>query len=194
MSEAAKESKVKEPLTKEEKIRRILLITLSSIVAIVIIVGLFVGSPYSIEKNEYKSFETMMDEYYYRPTVVYVSRPGCRNCNTVKGGLSSLKDRYKGEVNFYHINMKDGGEGTELWEKGWRGSGSWRSRAGVSAGLDGTPGIVCFLARESKDADAIIYYISYGSNRTNADVVGKRIEKMLEKATELNAANAGGLV
>ena len=57
MSEAAKESKVKEPLTKEEKIRRILLITLSSIVAIVIIVGLFVGSPYSIEKNEYKSFE-----------------------------------------------------------------------------------------------------------------------------------------
>ena len=40
MSEAAKESKVKEPLTKEEKIRRILLITLSSIVAIVIIVGL----------------------------------------------------------------------------------------------------------------------------------------------------------
>ena len=188
MSEVAKEAKVKEPLTKEQKIRMALLISLSSIVALVMIFGFIFGSPYSIEKNEYASFETMMDEYYYRPTVIYVSRPQCRNCQTVKGGLSSLKDQYKGEVNFYHINMQDNGEGTELWTKGWRGSGAWRSLAGVKPSLDGTPGIVCFLARASKDAEAVIYYISYDSVRASAATVAPKIEKMLEKAAELNAA------
>lgn len=188
MSEEVKEVKQREPLTKEQKIRMALIITLSAIVLLVIIGGFIFGSPYSIEKNEYASFETMMAEYYDRPTVIYVSRPDCRNCDKVKGGLSSLKDQYKGQVNFYHINMKDGGEGTDLWSKGWRGTGSWRGLAGVLPSQDGTPGIVCILARESSDADPVIYYCSYDSLRASAEKVAPKIEKMLEEAAKLNAA------
>lgn len=184
--ETTEKQKVRQPLTKQEKVRRILIIVLSSVAALVIIFGLIFGSMYSIEKNEFSSFDSVMDDYYYRPTVVYASRPGCPNCTKVKGGLSQLKDNYKNQVNFYHIDVWDKGEGEEIWENGWRGSGSFRSKCGVSnSGIDGVPAIVCIYARKNKDDDIQWGYASYAVNRTNAETVLKQIEKMLDSAKKL---------
>lgn len=183
--EATEKQKVKQPLTKQEKIRRVLIIVLSSVAALVIIFGLIFGSMYSIEKNEFSSFDSVMDDYYYRPTVVYASRPGCPNCSKVKGGLSQLKDNYKNQVNFYHIDVWDKGEGEELWQKGWRGTRSFRSRCGVSGSIDGVPAIICIYARKNKDDEIQWGYANFAANRTDSATVLKQIEKMLESAEKL---------
>ena len=99
--------KQKTPLTKQEKVRRGLLIGISSLVIVIIILGLVIGSPYSIKKNDYESFEAMTTEHYDRPTVLMMSKKSCPYCKKVYPGLSELKDEYEDRVNFYYIDIHD---------------------------------------------------------------------------------------
>ena len=122
--------KQKTPLTKQEKVRRGLLIGISSLVIVIIILGLVIGSPYSIKKNDYESFEAMTTEHYDRPTVLMMSKKSCPYCKKVYPGLSELKDEYEDRVNFYYIDIHDGGEGTQLYN---------RYRPSAGAGKDGVP-------------------------------------------------------
>ena len=61
----------KAPLTKEDKRNRVILAILSSVIVLLILGGFIFGSPYSIKKNNFSSFEAMVEANYDRPTVVY---------------------------------------------------------------------------------------------------------------------------
>ena len=180
MSEQAKE-----PLTKEQKIRMALLISLSSIVVLVIIFGFIFGSPYSIKKNNFSSFEKMWEEHYDRPTVLMFSKKSCPYCEKVYPGLSRLKDEYGSKVNFYYVDVQDGGEGSALYKKyGTNATGS---------GKLGTPTLHYFKARQTPGQQekyaTVTNYGGSGKNNTDEDIE-KRIKKLLELKAEEDGQGA----
>ncbi len=174
--------KQKTPLTKQEKVRRGLLIGISSLVIVIIILGLVIGSPYSIKKNDYESFEAMTTEHYDRPTVLMMSKKSCPYCKKVYPGLSELKDEYEDRVNFYYIDIHDGGEGTQLYN---------RYRPSADPGKDGVPTVWYFRPRASLDEDLSIYakYTNYGGKdelNTKGQIEGV-ILKLLELTEEMKS-------
>ena len=139
----------KQPLTKEEKRNRVLMIILSSIVVLLILGGFIFGSPYSIKKNGYSSFEKMITENYDKPTVLYCTKPSCTYCDEVTPLISQIKDEYGDEVNFYCIDVLDEGEGSELWAKYKPKDGS------IQEGKTGVPCVIYIYARTSP-SDSIV--------------------------------------
>lgn len=170
--------KQKEPLTRQEKIKRILLIAISAAVILVIIGGLIFGSPYSIKKNNYSSFEAMITEHYDRPTVLMMSKKSCPYCQKVYPGISELKDQYKDVVNFYWIDIHDGGEGTELYRK-------YRPQAGI--GTDGVPTVHYFYARSSADATFAKYRTVTGWGGSGDNNSKGQIEEIIKTLLEYGA-------
>ncbi|MBQ9715367.1 MAG: hypothetical protein IJV77_03025, partial [Clostridia bacterium] len=78
---SAETKTAKAPLTKEEKRNRIILTILSSVIILLILGGFIFGSPYSIKRNNYSSFEAMVTENYDRPTVIFCTKPSCPYCD-----------------------------------------------------------------------------------------------------------------
>ena len=171
MSEQTKTEKA--PLTKEDKRNRVILAILSSIIILLILGGFIFGSPYSIKKNNYSSFESMIEEHYDRPTVVYATRPGCPNCDKVTPIISQLKDKYEDKVNFYCVDVWDKGEGSAFWDK--------YQPADVPGNKDGVPCVLYFYARKSPTDE-----IKYSSRPWGVNSIGD-LEKMSKKVESLIA-------
>jgi len=174
----------KKPLTKKEKINRILLVVLSSIVILTILGGFIFGSPYSIKKNDYSSFEKMIEENYDKPTVIYCTKPSCPYCDEVTPLISQIKDEYGDEVNFYCIDVLDDGEGTEVWEK-------YKPRDGsIKDGKTGVPCVIYIYARTSPDedvkvADSVVGWGGKNEKNSYNDICG-RVENLLKDSNAKN--------
>ena len=166
----------KAPLTKEEKRDRIILTILSSIIILLILGGFIFGSPYSIKKNNYDSFDAMITEHYDRPTIVYCTKPSCTYCDKATPEISKIKDKYKDEINFYCIDVLDEGEGTEIWRKYKPGS--------VAGGKVGVPCTMFFYARKSPDdrLERKTFVVGWGGKeeKHSYNYLLKKIESLLE--------------
>ncbi len=174
----------KTPLTKQEKIKRILLIVLSVAVALVIIFGFIFGSPYSIKKNNYSSFEAMIAENYDKPTVLMMAKKSCPYCQKVYPILSELKDSYEDSVNFYYIDIHDGGEGTELYRE-------YRARIRnqtSSSTADGVPAVLYFYARTSADDSMVLYNLVVGYSTSSGKNTKSQIEGYIQYLLNYQAA------
>lgn len=175
--------KQKTPLTKQEKVRRGLLIGISAAVILVIIFGLIFGSPYSIKKNDYASFEIMVTEHYDRPTVLLMGKKSCPYCQKVYPWMSELKDEYEDRVNFYYTDVTGSAEGRELKRK-------YPPKSGV--GIDGVPCI--YLLRASTKA---VPYPNRATFKTGVGTASDAIQgreqiealilDLIEEAEELKA-------
>lgn len=166
----------KQPLTKQEKTKRILLVVLSVVVALTIIGGLIFGSPYSIKKNNYSSFDAMVEQNYDKPTVLMFSKKSCPYCSKVYPQISALKDEYKDRVNFYYVDVQDGKEGTALYRK--------YPPLGVSGNKVGVPTVHYFYARRSADESlqkktTVTNYGGKEGKNTYDDIL-KRITSLLD--------------
>lgn len=171
----AETTTAKAPLTKEEKRNKIILAILSGFMVLLILGGFIFGSPYSIKRNTYSSFETMVTENYDKPTVIFCTKPSCPYCDKVAPEISKVKDKYKDQVNFYCIDVLDDGEGTRLWKKYKPG--------GIDAGKTGVPCTIYLYARRSPDEPLQKKYAidKYGGSKglnTYSDVL-ERVEKLL---------------
>ena len=173
MSEQA--TNTKQPLTKEEKRNRIILTILSSVIILLILGGFIFGSPYSIKRNNYSSFEAMVTENYGKPTVIFCTKPSCPYCDKAAPEISKVKDKYKDQVNFYCIDVLDDGEGTKIWRN--------FKPSGIEAGKTGVPCTIYLYARRSPDEPLQRKYAidKYGGSKglnTYSDVL-ERVEKLL---------------
>lgn len=172
---SAETKTAKAPLTKEEKRNRIILTILSSVIILLIVGGFIFGSPYSIKRNTYSSFESMITEHYDRPTVIFCTKPSCPYCDKAAPEISKVKDKYKDQVNFYCIDVLDDGEGTQIWKKYKPG--------GIDAGKTGVPCTIYFYARKSVDEPldkkaAVWAYGGKYEKNTYGDVL-ERVESLL---------------
>ena len=162
----------KAPLTKEDKRNRVILAILSSVIILLILGGFIFGSPYSIKKNNYSSFQSMITEHYDRPTVVYATRPGCPNCDKVTPIISQLKDKYEDEVNFYCVDVWDNGEGEDFWKL--------YQPAGVPGNKDGVPCVIYFYARKSADEKIRVSSAPWGvTSIGDLEKMSKKVESLL---------------
>ena len=167
---------LKEAFVPEDKKSRIILAILSSVMILLILGGFIFGSPYSIKKNNFSSFEAMVEANYDRPTVVYCTKPSCPYCDKVTPEISKVKDKYKDKVNFYCIDVLDDGEGTEIWRKYKPG--------GIDAKKTGVPCTIYFYARRDVNEPlsrktAIWAYGGKEEKNTYGDIL-ERVEKLLE--------------
>lgn len=170
---SAETKPAKAPLTKEEKRNRIILAVLSGIIVLLILGGFIFGSPYSIKKNKYSSFESMMTEHFDRPTVVYATRPGCPNCDKVTPIISQLKDKYDDKVNFYCVDIWDKGEGEKFWNKYQPGD--------IPGNKDGVPCVVYFYARQSADEEIKVFARPWGTKKIGTlEDMTKKLERLIE--------------
>lgn len=177
---SAETKTAKAPLTKEEKRNRIILTILSSVIILLILGGFIFGSPYSIKRNNYSSFEAMVTENYDRPTVIFCTKPSCPYCDKVAPEISKVKDKYKDQVNFYCIDVLDDGEGTEIWKKYKPG--------GIDAGKTGVPCTIYLYARRSPDdylskKTAVWAYGGKYEKNTYGDIL-ERVEALIENPYE----------
>ena len=165
----------KAPLTKEDKRNRIILAILSSVIILLILGGFIFGSPYSIKKNSFSSFDAMVTANYDRPTIVYCTKPSCTYCDKVTPEISKIKDKFKDQVNFYCIDVLDDGEGSAIWKKYKPG--------GIDAGKTGVPCVIYFYARTSADQplDKKAANVGWGgSQKTNSyEYILKRVESLV---------------
>lgn len=173
---SAETKTAKAPLTKEEKRNRIILAILSGIIVVLILGGFIFGSPYSIKRNTYSSFEKMVTENYDKPTVIFCTKPSCPYCDKVAPQISQVKDKYKDQVNFYYIDVLDDGEGSELWSRFKPG--------GIDAGKTGVPCTIYLYARRDvndpiEKKTAIWAYGGKYEKNTYNDIL-KRVEDLLE--------------
>ena len=165
----------KAPLTKEEKRNRVILAILSGFMVLLILGGFIFGSPYSIKKNGYSSFEKMVTENFDKPTVIFCTKPSCPYCDKVAPQISRIKDEFKDEVNFYCIDVLDDGEGTQIWRK--------YKPSGIDAGKTGVPCTIYLYARrdinEPLTKKAAVWAYGGKQEKNTYNDILKRVEALL---------------